>query len=63
MKGSVKKIVFIYNFLRGFFYHESEGACPQTPLTKAGSFAASDMPLCAMYIQNPRNFKLGPPPP
>ena len=39
------------------------GACPQTPLTKARSFAARDMPLCGMYIQNPRNFKVGPPPP
>ena len=33
------------------------GACPQTPLAKARSFAARDM-----YIQNPRNFKVGPPP-
>ena len=33
------------------------GACPQTPLGKARSFAARDM-----YIQNPRNFKVGPPP-
>ena len=38
------------------------GACPQTPLAKARSFAARDMPLRGMYIQNPRNFKLGPPP-
>ena len=38
------------------------GACPQTPVTKARSFAARDMPLCVMYIQNPRNFKVGPPP-
>ena len=37
-------------------------ACLQTPLTKARSFAARDMPLCGMYIQNPRNFKVGPPP-
>ena len=37
------------------------GACPQTPLAKARSFAARDMPLCGMYIQNPRNFKVGPP--
>ena len=28
------------------------GACPQTPLTKARS----------LYIQNPQNFKVGPPP-
>ena len=34
------------------------GACPQTPLAKARSFAARDM-----YIQNPKNFKVGPPPP
>ena len=39
------------------------GASPQTPLTKARSFAARDMPLRGMYIQNPRNFKVGPPPP
>ena len=38
------------------------GACPQTPLTKARSFAARDMALRGMYIQNPRNFKVGPPP-
>ena len=38
------------------------GACPQTPLSKARSFAARDMPLRGMYIQNPRNFKVGPPP-
>ena len=37
-------------------------ACPQTPLAKARSFAARDMPLCGMYIQNPYNFKVGPPP-
>ena len=39
------------------------GACPQTPLAKARSFAARDMPLRGMYIQNPRNFKVGPSPP
>ena len=40
------------------------GACPQTPLAiKARSFAARDMPLCGMYIQIPKNFKVGPPPP
>ena len=38
------------------------GACPQTPLAKARSFAARDMPLRGMYIQNLRNFKVGPPP-
>ena len=38
------------------------GACPQTPLAKARSFAARDMPLRGMDIQNPRNFKVGPPP-
>ena len=26
------------------------GACPQTPLAKARSFAARDMPLRGMYI-------------
>ena len=36
-------------------------ACPQTPLAKSRSFAASDMPLRDMYIQNPRNFKVAPP--
>ena len=75
----MKKLMFIYNFLRGFFtmkvvkialkMHEiapflkvSWGACPQTPLAKARSSAARDMPLRGMYIQNPRNFKVGPPP-
>ena len=38
------------------------GACPQTPLAKARRFAARDMPLRVMYIQNPRNFKVGPHP-
>ena len=38
------------------------GAYPQTPLAKARSFAARDMPLCGMYIQNTKNFKVGPPP-
>ena len=38
------------------------GACPQTPLAKARSFAAREMPLRGMYIQNPRNLKVGPPP-
>ena len=45
---------FIKNFLGE--------ACPQTPLAKARSFAARDMPLRGMYIQNPGNFKVGPPP-
>ena len=35
------------------------GACPQTPLAKARSFAARGFAAC---IQNPRNFKVGPPP-
>ena len=39
------------------------GACPQTPQAKARSFAARNMPLRGMYIQNPRNIKVGPPPP
>ena len=38
------------------------GACPQTPLSKARSFAACDMPFRGMYIQNPRNFQVRPPP-
>ena len=38
------------------------GACPQTPLEKARSFAARDMTLCGMYNQNHTNFKVGPPP-
>ena len=46
-------------YLKNFF----GGACPQTPLAKARSFTARDMPLRGMYIQNPRNFKGGPPPP
>ena len=37
------------------------GACPKTPLAKARSFAARDMPLRGMYSQNPRNLKVGPP--
>ena len=37
------------------------GPCPQTPLSKARSFAARNMSLRGMYIQNPRNFKVGPP--
>ena len=37
-------------------------ACPQTPLAKARSFAARNMPLRVMYLQNLRNFKVGPPP-
>ena len=75
-----EKIMFIYNFLRGFFTMKVVenspqnarnctifknflgGACPQTPLAKARSFAAHDMPLRGMYIQNPKNFKVGPPP-
>ena len=36
------------------------GACPQTPLAKARSFAARDMPLRGMYIENTRNFKVYP---
>ena len=39
------------------------GACPQTPLAKARSFAARARHAASrMYIQNPRNFKVGPPP-
>ena len=38
------------------------GACPQTPLATARSFAARDMPLCGMYIQLPKYFGIGPPP-
>ena len=38
------------------------GACPQTPLAKARSFAARDMPLRGMYTQNSKNFTVGPPP-
>ena len=38
------------------------GPCPQTPLAKARSFAARDMPLRGMYIQNHTNFKVGSPP-
>ena len=80
IKGSVKKFMFIYNFLRGCFTTkvvenslQNAGnctiskkflgaACPQTHQTKARSFAARDMPLRGMYIQNPRNFKVGPHP-
>ena len=38
------------------------GACPQTPLAKARSFAARDMPLRGMYIQIHKKIKVGPPP-
>ena len=38
------------------------GHAPKPPLANARSFAARDMTLCGMYIQNPRNFKVGPPP-
>ena len=38
------------------------GACPQTPLATARSFAACDMRLCGMYSQNPQNFQIGSPP-
>ena len=38
------------------------GACPQTPLATARSFAARDMPLCGMYIQLQNFFGVGPPP-
>ena len=44
------------NFLMG------GGACPQTLLAKARSFAARDMPLRGMYIQNHKKIKVGPPP-
>ena len=74
IKGSVKKFMFIDNFLRGFFTMKVVenspqnarnctifknflgGACPQTPLAKAHSFAA-----CISKI--PEILKLGPPPP
>ena len=51
---NARNCTILKNFLRG--------ACPKTPLAKARSFAARDMPLRGMYIQNPRNFKVGPPP-
>ena len=75
IKGSVKKFMFIYNFLRGFFTMKVVenspqnarnctifknflgGACPQPPTPSKGS------QLRGMYIQNPRNFKVGAPPP
>ena len=37
------------------------GACPQTPLIMARSFAARDMKLRGMYSPNPNNFMLAPP--
>ena len=78
MKESVKKFLFISNFLRGFFIMKVVenspqnarnytiftnflgGACPETPLTTARSFAARDMPLLGMYNQNPQNLKVRP---
>ena len=68
-----EKILFIYNFLRGFFIMKVaencpqnkqnctlfkkilEGACPQTALATARSFAA-----CDMCTQNSPNFKVAP---
>ena len=38
-------------------------AYPQTPLATARSFAARNMPLRGMYIQNQKYFIVGPPPP
>ena len=35
--------------------------CPQTLLAKARSFAARDMPLRGMYIQNHKKIKVAPP--
>ena len=37
--------------------------CTQTLLAKARNFAARDMPLRSMYIQNHKKIKVGPPPP
>ena len=42
------------------FFNVLEGACPQTPLAKARSFAARDMPACISKI--PEILKLPPPP-
>ena len=38
------------------------GAYPQTPIAMARRFVARDMTLRGMYIENHRNFKVGPPP-
>ena len=38
------------------------GACPQTPLAKARSFAAGDMRFAACISKIPEILKLGPPP-
>ena len=49
------KIALKTHEIAPFFKIFLGGACPQTPLAKARSFAAS-----GMYIQNPRNFKVPP---
>ena len=58
----VVKIALKTHEIAPFFKIFLGGACPQTPLAKARSFAARDMPLRGMYIQNSRNLKVGPPP-
>ena len=52
---NARNCIIFKNFIEG-------GAYPQTPQAKARSFAARDMPLRGMYIQNHRNFKVGSPP-
>ena len=38
------------------------GGMPPNPPKIGSQLAARDMQLRGMYIQNPRNFKVGPPP-
>ena len=63
-----EKFMFIYNFLRGFFTMKVVENRPQNALncTILKNFlggACPQTPLRGMYIKNPRNFKVGPPPP
>ena len=38
------------------------GGMPPNPPNKGSQLRCSDMPRSGMYIQNPRNFKVAPPP-
>ena len=51
---SARNCIILKNFLGG--------ACPQTPIAKARSFAARNMPLRACISKIPEILKLGPPP-
>ena len=59
----VLKIALKTHEIAPFFKIFFGGHARKPPIAKARSFAARDMPLRGMYIKNPRNFKIGPPPP